>query len=412
MKVHLGFLYIVSTIIFVYGQDSILPFLGSTRSKLDLFIKANRTRNTDINKRNELSLSYPFNFTEHMKLSNRENSLIHRIENPNNITLRGSLEKSPISDESTVSKKSVIVNDRKTLVESAWSKLLDMIENEVKTKGMVPINHYANDISVVIPVAKEDIRSLPVLLSVMRLQTLRPEEIIVVLDVSNKLDDIKHTIEDLYKKYSTTLRNLIFIYRTPEPPPSHWAASNRLFGASKAKNNIIMFFDSDDIIHPQRVEYISRVFKKNLELEAFLTGYDVITLVEAKEVDEMPNKALNMIQKRFDLDKIEESKGLLATTYQKEYEEALKARKKLNLQTPWDPHNHYSEVNRPETGTWWLYCCHNGWLNIKKNILIEVPWEDIPSGEDSLYVFRLLLSGKNVNHSDLPLGIYVLGNSY
>ena len=47
-----------------------------------------------------------------------------------------------------------------------------MIENEVKTKGMVPINHYANDISVVIPVAKEDIRSLPVLLSVMRLQTL------------------------------------------------------------------------------------------------------------------------------------------------------------------------------------------------------------------------------------------------
>lgn len=80
MKVHLGFLYIVSTIIFVHGQDSILPFLGSTRSKLDPFIKANRTRNTDINKRNELSLSYPFNFTEYIKLSNRENSLIHKIE--------------------------------------------------------------------------------------------------------------------------------------------------------------------------------------------------------------------------------------------------------------------------------------------------------------------------------------------
>ncbi|KAJ1613770.1 glycosyl transferase-like protein [Cryptosporidium canis] len=301
---------------------------------------------------------------------------------------------------------------RRELIDKSFEELMEMIDKEVETVGEVPMDHYDPDISVVIPVAFDDLRSFPVLLSVLRLQTLRPEEIILVLDFPEDEVEARNKASEEVKKYSASLRNLRPFFRVPAPPPNHRAGSNRLYGASKAKNEIIIFFDSDDLMHPQRVEYVSRAFKANKDMDAFLTEYFVEQMDTTEQAKEMPDKSMNDIRKRFDLDKIEREGQLLRSSYKEELEEAEKAVKEYGLKCPWDPNDRMTEINWPETHGWWLYCCHNGWLTIKRSILIEVPYPDKTSGEDSLYVFRLLMSRKNIGHSTVPLGIYVLGNTY
>lgn len=289
---------------------------------------------------------------------------------------------------------------------------MGMVEREVEAVGQVPMDHHDPDISVVIPVSFDDLRSFPVLLSVLRLQTLRPEEIVIVFDFPEHEVEARAKALDEVKKYSGSLRNLRPFFRIPAPPPNHRAGSNRLYGASKAKHEIIAFFDSDDLMHPQRVEYISRAFRANRDMDAFLTEYFAEVMNTTEEAKEMPRKSMDDLRTRFDLDKIEREGQLLRNSYEEELKEAENAVKEYGLKSPWDPNDRMTEINWPETHSWWLYCCHNGWLTIKRSVLIEVPYPDKISGEDSLYVFRLLMSRKNVGHSTVPLGVYILGNTY
>ncbi|KAF7458118.1 glycosyltransferase family 2 protein [Cryptosporidium felis] len=301
---------------------------------------------------------------------------------------------------------------RKELIDGSFAEFLELVEKEVESTPEIPMDQYDPDISVVIPVAFDDLRSFPVLLSVLRLQTLRPEEIILVLDFPENETVAREKASSEIKKYIGSLRNLRTFFRVPPPPPNHRPGSNRLFGASKAKNDIIIFFDSDDLMHPQRVEYVSRAFKTNKDMDVFLTEYSAVQMDTTEQAMEMPRKSMEYLRERFDLDKIEREGKLLRNSYQEEFMEAEKAVKEYGLKCPWDPNDRMTEVNWPETHGWWLYCCANGWLTIRKDVLIEVPYPDKTSGEDSLFVFRLLMSRKNLGHSTVPLGIYVLGNTY
>ncbi|KAK6589580.1 hypothetical protein RS030_203134 [Cryptosporidium xiaoi] len=302
---------------------------------------------------------------------------------------------------------------RKELIDGSFAELMELMEEEVRKRGDVPMDRYDPNISLVVPVAFDDLRSFPVLLSSLRLQTMRPDEIILVFDIPENDVGSRDNVLKEVEKYSKSLRNLRPFFRTPPPPPRHFPGSNRLFGASKAKNEIVMFFDSDDIIHPQRVEYVSRAFKQNPDMDAFLTEYFVEQMDTTEQALEMPRKSMQDLEKVFNLDELENSKGgLLAATYESERKEAKKAVEEYGLKCPWNPNDRRTEINWPETHGWWLYCCHNGWLTIRRSVLIEVPYPDKEWGEDSLYVFRLLMSGKNLGHSRVPLGIYVLGNTY
>ncbi|KAH8739732.1 hypothetical protein FG386_001439 [Cryptosporidium ryanae] len=302
---------------------------------------------------------------------------------------------------------------RKELIDSSFAELMELMEEETKKRGSVPMDKYDPNISLVVPVAFDDLRSFPVLLSSLRLQTMRPDEIILVFDVPESETEARNRALKEVERYSSSLRNLRAFFRTPPPPPRHFPGSNRLFGASKAKNEIVMFFDSDDIIHPQRVEYVSRAFRQNPDMDVFLTEYFVEQMDTTEQAMEMPKKSMQDLTKAFDLDKLENKKGgLLAATYEDERNEAKRAVEEYGLKCPWNPNDRRTEINWPETHGWWLYCCHNGWLTIRRSVLIEVPYPDKESGEDSLYVFRLLMSGKNLGHGRVPLGIYVLGNTY
>eukprot|EP01068_Selenidium_serpulae_P017759 Selendium_serpulae@DN6405_c0_g1_i1.p1 len=53
-----------------------------------------------------------------------------------------------------------------------------------------------------------------------------------------------------------------------------FVGDNREWLASKAKTEYVSFFDCDDVMHPQRIEFLDRMLREHPSTEALLTGYN------------------------------------------------------------------------------------------------------------------------------------------
>ena len=94
--------------------------------------------------------------------------------------------------------------------------------------------------------------------------TLLPDEIIVALSETSKEEGNK-----LEKELSNNFSFPIKVYTTTK---KGYAGQNRNRGAQKAKHEILVFFDSDDLCHPQKLEITNYVFD-TYNIKMFLHHY-------------------------------------------------------------------------------------------------------------------------------------------
>lgn len=109
-------------------------------------------------------------------------------------------------------------------------------------------------ISLIIPCWYKHFQFLLPLLRLYEQQTLLPDEVVVVIANSNKLD--KEQI-DIFKNEKFKFETNII-----EIPEISFAGNSRLVGLKNSKHDIIIFQDVDDIPHKQRVEIIKYYFDR------------------------------------------------------------------------------------------------------------------------------------------------------
>jgi glycosyltransferase involved in cell wall biosynthesis len=99
----------------------------------------------------------------------------------------------------------------------------------------------------------KDIHYLPNLLNLIKKQTIQPDEIIVV---ANNIKNL--TVGDEIKSFSVAERK-----------PVSWSRNKC---AELATKDIVIFFDVDDIPHPQKIEITKNIFE-NTDADCLVHGF-------------------------------------------------------------------------------------------------------------------------------------------
>lgn len=109
--------------------------------------------------------------------------------------------------------------------------------------------------SIVIPSTDSHFKYLDHVFLSYAEQTVKPEEIVVSVANGHRIN--RSTVDNLTDKYKIFFDNIEIILHNkvvPEGP-------NRGEGTKVASNDLIMYNDSDDLAHPQRVEIIKQIFE-------------------------------------------------------------------------------------------------------------------------------------------------------
>lgn len=109
-------------------------------------------------------------------------------------------------------------------------------------------------ISLCITCWHKDVHFLPQVLEYLKQQTFKPYEIIVI---GNNIENLYIPDEDIKS----------FFVR--ERKPVSWS---RNMGAKLSTGDIVIFFDVDDIPHPQKLEITNHVFE-NTDADCFVHGF-------------------------------------------------------------------------------------------------------------------------------------------
>jgi hypothetical protein len=120
----------------------------------------------------------------------------------------------------------------------------------------------SDTISIVIPHYNQQVVLGETIDSVLA-QTTRADEIIIVDDSSADRDATREVLA----KYSGDGR-FVCLY----PDEKLFSGGARNYGADRATGDIIVFVDSDDILHPQRLEFIRRLFRERIDASFAITG--------------------------------------------------------------------------------------------------------------------------------------------
>jgi glycosyltransferase involved in cell wall biosynthesis len=120
----------------------------------------------------------------------------------------------------------------------------------------------ADTISIVIPHYNQQVVLRETIDSVLA-QTVQADEIIIVDDSSADRDSTREVLA----KYSGDSR---FVCHYPDEKLFSGGARN--YGADRATGDIIVFVDSDDVLHPQRLEFIRMLFRERNDASFAITG--------------------------------------------------------------------------------------------------------------------------------------------
>ena len=110
-------------------------------------------------------------------------------------------------------------------------------------------------VSVVIPTYFRP-NDLSELLESILMQSIKPLEVIIVDDTpSNVIEEIYEAYDSKFKRFNI---KLAYVRNYKERS----AAIARNIGACTAKGDIVLFLDSDVVLHPRYMEGILKVFEK------------------------------------------------------------------------------------------------------------------------------------------------------
>jgi len=205
--------------------------------------------------------------------------------------------------------------------------------------------------SLVIPSTNNHFHYLDCILNHYKNGTVKPDEVIISISNSHTLD--VSSVDNLKNKYYNTFESLELLLHNrtiPEGP-------NRGEGSSKARNNLIIYQDSDDVPHPQRVEIIKHFFENN-NIVHLNHGYNFQTKFNNININDVAYKKSNDL---FNL-------------YFSNYSHL-----KQNQRTRHNrPRKVYDSLNNPlpyGSGFTDLFTITGGSLSILKSVLEDVSWE-------------------------------------
>lgn len=143
--------------------------------------------------------------------------------------------------------------------------------------------------SVVIPSTDKHFKYLDKVLLSYADQTMKPEEIVVSIANGHLVN--KEEIRKIKDKYSWYFENIEIILHdrvVPEGP-------NRGEGTKVASNELIIYNDSDDLAHPQRVKIVDTIFNKydinhlnhSYSFEEEFNSITKIGIIESQDIFDM-----------------------------------------------------------------------------------------------------------------------------
>jgi glycosyltransferase involved in cell wall biosynthesis len=96
--------------------------------------------------------------------------------------------------------------------------------------------------------------------------TVLPSEIIIAASEINNVDYLYNDFENICSNVK------LIIFGTVD---KCYSGINRNRGFTKCSNDIIIFIDADDIIHPQKIEIVQKCFKLFPDCKQILHQYDI-----------------------------------------------------------------------------------------------------------------------------------------
>eukprot|EP00918_Siedleckia_nematoides_P054364 GHVU01118741.1.p1 GENE.GHVU01118741.1~~GHVU01118741.1.p1 ORF type:complete len:292 (-),score=22.86 GHVU01118741.1:253-1128(-) len=263
--------------------------------------------------------------------------------------------------------------------------LLLWFHSNKKTKVIVPDNPfpvragYAGTVplSLVIPCTENHFLKVKRVIDSALQQTALSRDVIIILASPNvtRVHEVMIEVEKDFGDQSLGIRAIPRFH-------SMSAGQNRMFGMQMAKHELVSFFDCDDVMHPQRNEIISNMFRRHPDLSA------MAHFIKYASCDLIYNDYGSFPV--LDLDN-------LTRTHYWPYKMLIDDPMMLDDAEPntWDDSPWYfpayMEVDPPLRGP----LVANGPISVNRTRVAGVPFSFIRIGEDSLYIWRLLKAKKN-----------------
>ncbi len=209
--------------------------------------------------------------------------------------------------------------------------------------------NYINDnikISLCVPCIPKHTMFLEELIKNINEQTRNPDEIIISLTETSK-----KTARRLEKRLRELTKTKLKIASTEE---KLFAGPNRNIAVKNSSGDLVSFMDADDLMHPQRLEFIEKVYKK-YKPKAIVHSFNMKS--KYKNLDLNPN-LINIFERN----------------------------KKIHL--------------------------HNGHITTEKSLFDEIKQKDLQRGQDTIFINDILNKyTRSICHINLPLSIYRQINS-
>lgn len=231
-------------------------------------------------------------------------------------------------------------------------------------------------ISIIVPCYKPDIIYLDDSFNSILKQTKYPYE--VILAISEIDNNIKN---EIYNKYNNIFQEKNIIFKIISTIKVQYPGINRNMGSSIATGDLLSFIDSDDIIHPMKLE-ITEYFYEKYKFDGMLHSY-----VFKQKKNYFENHIIDYKKENFTIYNKEEIKKIIYPTNIRDRNLELKYGSKHVIQFPTN--------------------CSFGFMTIKKEILNKIKYINFKRGEDCIFTRDCIWGDYNIMFFDLPLFIYV-----